>query len=322
MDDKTELKPGEAGIPTLTEFTDAELTELKAGKPVEKDYTYPGTIDKVGTFKYEYKPVTNGIKTVGANGKVLSTEDAMKNHPATTVGNAVEKYELIVTFVPSTVDKRKQLLSNVTKPDTTKIKDATGIDTDMPKGGLEVNNSVIKNGFYTVNVWSLEKISSSSTTVNGNKVHPKLEGAIFELQGTKVNADKECIGVTYYGKSNAAGFVEWYTTYDSDTHEVSNKVDVNTGIAPDTYKLTELVAPAGYALNNQTWTIRTDGKTCSINGNATDVALNAAYENTPVYALPSTGGTGIFLYMIGGMLLMGAAAWILYKNKRREVLKR
>lgn len=322
LDDKTELKPGEAGIPTLAEFTAAELTKLKAGKPVEKDYTYPGTIDKVGTFKYEYKPVTNGIKTVDANGKVLSTADAMKNHPATTVGNAVEKYELTVTFVPSTVDERKQLLSNVTKPDTTKIKDATGIDTDMPKGGLEVNNSVIKNGFYTVNVWSLEKISSSSTTVNGNKVHPKLEGAIFELQGTKVNADKECIGVTYYGKSNAAGFVEWYTTYDSDTHEVSNKVDANTGIAPDTYKLTELVAPAGYALNNQTWAIRTDGKTCSINGNATDVALNAAYENTPVYALPSTGGTGIFLYMISGMLLMGAAAWILYKNKRREVLKR
>ena len=109
-------------MPTLAEFTAAELTELKAGKPVEKDYTYPGTIDKVGTFKYEYKPVTNGIKTVGANGKVLSTADAMKNHPATTVGNAVEKYELTVTFVPSTVDERKQLLSNVTKPDTTKIK--------------------------------------------------------------------------------------------------------------------------------------------------------------------------------------------------------
>lgn len=321
LDDKTELKPGEAGIPTLTKFTVAELTELKAGKPVEKDYTYPGTNDKVGTFKYEYKPVTNGIKTVGANGNVLSTADAMKNHPATTVGNAVEKYELTVTFVPSTVDKRKQLLSNVTEPDTTKIKNANGIDTDMPKGGLVVN-SVTKNGSYTVNVWSLEKISSSSTTVNGNEVHPKLEGAIFELQGTKVNADKECIGVTYYGKSNAAGFVEWYTTYDSDTHEVSNKVDANTGIAPDTYKLAELVSPAGYALNNQIWTIRTDGKTCSINGNETDVALNAAYENTPVYALPSTGGTGIFLYMIGGMLLMGAAAWILYKNKRREVLKR
>lgn len=327
LDDKTELKPGEAGIPTLAEFTAAELTELKelkalkAGKPVEKDYTYPGTIDKVGTFKYEYKPVTNGIKTVDANGKVLSTADAMKNHPATTVGNAVEKYELTVTFVPSTVDKRKQLLSNVTEPDTTKIKDANGIDTDMPKGGLVVN-SVTKNGSYTVNVWSLEKISSSSTTVNGNEVHPKLEGAIFKLQGTKLNDAGNRIGVTYYGKSNAYGFVEWYTTYIPDTHEVSNKVDVDTGIAPDTYKLTELVAPAGYALNNQTWTIRTDGKTCSINGNATDVALNAAYENTPVYALPSTGGTGIFLYMIGGMLLMGAAAWILYKNKRREVLKR
>lgn len=320
LDDKTELKSGEAGIPTLT---DIELTELKAGKPVEKNYIYPGTSDNVGTFKYEYKPVTDGIKTVDANGNVLSTAAAMKNHPATTVGNAVEKYELTITFVPSTVDRRKRLLSNVTEPDTTKIKDANDNDTNMPKGGLVVN-SVIKNRSYTVNVWSLEKISSSSTTdKGGNEVHPKLEGAIFKLQGTKLNDAGKRIGVTYYGKSNTAGFVEWYTTYDSDTHKVSNKVDVNTGIAPDTYKLTELVAPAGYALNNQTWTIRTeDDKTCNINGKATDEALNAAYENTPVYALPSTGGKGIFLYMIGGMLLMGVAAWILYKNKREEVLKR
>lgn len=44
------------------------------------------------------------------------------------------------------------------------------------------------------------------------------------------------------------------------------------------------------------------------------------FENTPLYDLPSTGGTGIYLYMIGGMLLMFAAVWILYKNKCKEVL--
>ena len=44
--------------------------------------------------------------------------------------------------------------------------------------------------------------------------------------------------------------------------------------------------------------------------------------NKKVYDLPSTGGTGIYLYMIGGILLMFAAAWILYKNKCREVLER
>ena len=45
-------------------------------------------------------------------------------------------------------------------------------------------------------------------------------------------------------------------------------------------------------------------------------------KNDVVYDLPSTGGTGIYLYMIGGMMLMLIAVWILYKNKCREVLER
>ncbi len=41
-------------------------------------------------------------------------------------------------------------------------------------------------------------------------------------------------------------------------------------------------------------------------------------QNEILYSLPSAGGTGIYLYMIGGMLLMFAAVWILYKNNRDE----
>lgn len=44
--------------------------------------------------------------------------------------------------------------------------------------------------------------------------------------------------------------------------------------------------------------------------------------NKKLYSLPSTGGTGIYLYMIGGMLLMFAAVWILYKSKCKEVLEK
>ena len=43
-------------------------------------------------------------------------------------------------------------------------------------------------------------------------------------------------------------------------------------------------------------------------------------KNKILYSLPSAGGTGIYLYMIGGILLMFAAVWILYKNKCKEVL--
>ena len=332
LDNKTVLKLGQAGIP---ELTSDDIAKLKAGNTVSKDYKYGNTNDVVGTFEFSYAPVKDKIKTVDSNNKVLSAAEAVKNHEATTVGNDVEEYELTIVYKPyeikndqSDVLDRTTILQTAGKTiiepstDDKTIEKADGTTVTIPKGGTVVTEKKV-SGIHKVNVWSLEKISSSSTTVDGKEVHPKLEGAIFKLQGIKLNADGNRIGVTYYGRSNADGFVEWYTTYNSDTHEVSNPVDVNTGIAPDTYELTELVAPAGYALNNQTWTIQTvDDKKCNINGQETDVALKAAYENTPVYELPSTGGKGIFLYTIGGMLLMGAAAWILYKNKRREVLKR
>lgn len=98
----------------------------------------------------------------------------------------------------------------------------------------------------------------------------------------------------------------------------------------------EKTAPAGYVRSAETWEVKimrngtlksitskngTSIKTATGEVNGKDVVYYL-YQNEAVYELPSNGGTGIFLYMIGGMLLMGAAAWILYKNKRREVLKR
>ena len=52
----------------------------------------------------------------------------------------------------------------------------------------------------------------------------------------------------------------------------------------------------------------------------TDGKYTLTVKNEILYSLPSAGGTGIYLYMIGGMLLMFAAVWILYKNKCKEVL--
>ncbi|EOS67485.1 LPXTG-domain-containing protein cell wall anchor domain, partial [Dorea sp. 5-2] len=40
-----------------------------------------------------------------------------------------------------------------------------------------------------------------------------------------------------------------------------------------------------------------------------------------VYRLPSTGGSGIYWYMFGGVLLMAGAMLMTYRNKRKEVLR-
>ena len=240
--------------------------------------------------------------------KVNSLED----HTATKVGQDVEEYKLTVTFVPKVVAERKDMLKDtaVLEPDAnTSISGAVVTDASV-------------TGTYKVHVLALWAIVKQSTSADSAGNHPMLSGAKFEL--LKDSKDSK---VCYTGKSNSDGFVEWY--------KGEKKVSLSE-MVKDTYTLRETSAPAGYAKSEVQWTIEIADTSVTIkdaNGNkisAISLTNNTTgktydayvYENTPVYTLPSTGGTGIFLYMIGGMLLMGAAAWILYKNKRREVLKR
>lgn len=100
-----------------------------------------------------------------------------------------------------------------------------------------------------------------------------------------------------------------------------------------TFKIYETKAPAGYMKNDSGWTVVFEnGLLKSLDGvessteDGTKIKASAAtgvvieLTNQKVYTLPSTGGNGIYWYMISGMVLMSTAAWILYKNKCREVL--
>lgn len=92
------------------------------------EYIYPGTTDAVGYFTYTYKV----SETPGEN---------MKPHKTTTVGTAVEKYELVVTYHPYSQDERKNILSG------TKVQ-----QPDVEKGGTQVNSNLEATGNYVVNV--------------------------------------------------------------------------------------------------------------------------------------------------------------------------
>lgn len=166
--------------------------------------------------------------------------------------------------------------------------------------------------------WGIQKVSSSDSNL-------VLSGAQFELK----NSD-----TTYIGVSSNTGYVNWYTSYTDETTNVPLTGKMN----PGTYTLTETKAPAGYARSNEIWTVEikrngslkmitsSSGKTLSTltqtSADGKKTITLYQFKNTPVYDLPSAGGNGIYLYMIGGVLLMFAAAWILYINKCREVLKR
>lgn len=173
-----------------------------------------------------------------------------------------------------------------------------------------VTYSTSGNRYTITNTKNTQKIKILKTRHAEGTSDIYLKGAEFTLLDN--NGNQVTIGTNTNG------------TYISGGDGLVLEGDITYG----TYILTEVKAPSGYTklADPITVTVNDDGITVSENTNVKIEKQNNTYiitvANNLLYELPHTGGTGIFLYMIGGMLLMGAAAWILYKNKRREVLKR
>lgn len=160
--------------------------------------------------------------------------------------------------------------------------------------------------------WQIVKISDSSEQI-------KLKGAIFKLTKNNTEAPEP----TWWGETDENGVIKWYT-------DSIRRSPFDGTFEDGEYTLTEVRAPAGYIKSEETWRIIIEG------GIATDIVSSTGeeiktdkldgkdtyyFKNTPLYALPSTGGHGIFVYTIGGTLLLMAATLLLYKMKRGEVLK-
>lgn len=177
--------------------------------------------------------------------------------------------------------------------------------TENPDGSFTVTNEKLKP-------WQILKVSAS------DNITP-LKEAIFKLEKDEPNS------AIYYGKTGENGIVVWYT--DRDCTE-ANKLE---GAIPiGNYQLSEIQAPSGYAVSSITWTVGvasggvtiTEQDGGNLKGEEIGGVLTFTIANEAVYSLPSSGGPGIFLYTIGGVLLLMAGSLILYKMKRGEVLKK
>ena len=157
------------------------------------------------------------------------------------------------------------------------------------------------------------------------------------ITNTKIVTNLNLIKVEKNNKEHLLKNAEFalYTANDNYTYEesnlVTNKIKTGSdgratvnGLVPGKYVLKETKAPDGYSLSANVWQVLVkDDQSVEVkNGDDVVKSEDGAFliENIKLYSLPSTGGSGIYWYMIGGMVLMSAAAWILYKNKCREVL--
>ena len=158
------------------------------------------------------------------------------------------------------------------------------------------------------------------------------------ITNTKIVTNLNLIKVEKNNKEHLLKNAEFalYTAKDNFTYEESNlvtdniKTDSNgratvNELVPGKYVLKETKAPDGYSLSANVWQVLVkDDQSVEVQLNEVpvDKSDDGAFfiENIKLYSLPSTGGSGIYWYMISGMVLMSTAAWILYKNKCREVL--
>ena len=202
---------------------------------------------------------------------------------------------------------------------------------DSPKSvefvlGKDKNGSdVIQNGEYEKDgvfggvLFTNEEIISDWRIVKRSATNHNnfLSGAEFQL----FNDEK-----TYYGKSNENGLVEWYNDADFFGEKVEK-------LEKGSYILKETKAPNLYAVSDEEWTVEIthdgdlktiqnkEGKKLQGELDADGKTYKYYFDNVMLYELPESGGTGIFVYTIGGTLLLMAAALLIYKMKREEVLK-
>lgn len=156
--------------------------------------------------------------------------------------------------------------------------------------------------------WQMIKISENKAD-DGNEI--TLSGAVF----TATDMDNN----TYTGTSDANGVVKWV---DASNQPIENLPDGKI------YTVRESHAPSGYTVSSKVWTVDLTGNSPAIQcGNETvspgmkDGIKTFYFTNKPLYSLPSSGGSGIFGYMISGVALMMAAMFILYKMRRKGVLR-
>jgi len=164
--------------------------------------------------------------------------------------------------------------------------------------------------------------------VDGNSTTTKLPDAKFVLRAKTLGADKhesDLAAGKYYNYTS--GSVSWVAVTNEDADALAANTDITivttnasgeaefVGLEDGVYELIEVVAPNGY--NRLTTPVE-----FTIAGSDSDVSkltVTATVENKSGAQLPSTGGIGTTIfYVVGGILVLGAAVTLVSKKRMEE----
>lgn len=306
-------------------------TESAARMLKRKDNTYTATEDLEG-FK-QYKQTDESVSTVGNKVNVSFTNQI-------TTKTITVKKEWIDTFTDDK-DRPGSIHFKLYRGD--EEYGTYSLSAEDRDGSGNTWTKVIENlpvtGTYTVKEYQEEGdpeydyISTVTTNEQGNfiitnkinwhivKTSETLGGAeAVPLSGAEFQL-KQDGQVIASGISEEDGMINWESVSGGDLTKLNGE-----------YDLVETKAPSGYMVHEEGWklTFNQDGlltKAEDLSDSSKQLQISSTKENgirlmvtnQKIYTLPSTGGNGIYVYMIGGVALMMAAMFILYKMKCKGV---
>ena len=268
-------------------------------------YTYliADTMSEGLTFKKDVKVTVGGTDVTSA---CTITYDVEGKANSFTVSIPVEDYTIGAAIkVTYTAVVNEKAVAKVEKNHAT----------------LTYSNDPTDSSSTTTTPPDEETVYSAKIVINKyvkDKKTEKLADAKFVLYKQKAATEGETATKLYYKWNDTEKKVEWVEAQSDATVKVTDAKGATSfdGLANGTYYLEETEAPAGYNKLTEPATITVNGASATT-ADLSSLTVTADVENETGSLLPSTGGIGTTIfYVIGGVLVIGAAAMLIAKRKK------